>query len=55
MIFIETTLERITMTIKDDNDILTQILDALDNTMEEFGKREIMDILHQYFHNGQPE
>ncbi len=37
-----------------DTTILNEVMIALDPLFEQHGKRKVIDIIHDYFHAGQP-
>jgi hypothetical protein len=37
------------------DELLVEILDALSDLINEHGKSEVINTIHQYFHKGQPD
>jgi hypothetical protein len=43
------------MCINCDTNILNEALGALEPVFDQFGKREVINAIHDYFHAGQPD
>lgn len=43
------------MCVNCDTNILNEALGALQPVFEQFGKREVINTIHDYFHAGQPD
>lgn len=43
------------MCVNCDTNILNEALVALEPVFEEYGKREVINAIHDYFHAGQPD
>lgn len=43
------------MCVNCDTNILNEALVALEPVFEDFGKREVINAIHDYFHAGQPD
>ena len=43
------------MCVNCDTNILNEALEALKPVFEDHGKRQVIDVIHDYFHAGQPD